>query len=156
MGGKNCDLFYFQVVPAVMKMIQSKQWTEIFDQIPRLSWHRLLWWSDTQLFTKIGAPRSSLQSCSWWWAKPWWWWRDGDNDDEGCSLYQKTSFQFHKNRDCKKIDFNTVLKQDGVPPSKFIVRNPCRPPATTTCHHHCFNRHHCGQIFKEISYILSF
>ena len=47
-----------------------------------------------------------------------------------------------------KIQTMSVLKQDGAPPSKFIVRNPCRPPATTTCHHHCFNRHHCGHFFK--------
>lgn len=118
MGGKNCDLFYFQVVPAVMKMIPSKQWTEIFDQIPGLSWHRLLWWSDTQLFTKIGAPRSSLQSCSWWWAKPWWWCRGGDNDDEGCSLYQ-TSFHFHNNPDCKKNRFQHCFKAAWRSPIKI-------------------------------------
>ena len=31
----------------------------------------------------------------------------------------------------------SVQKQDGVPLSKFIVRNPCRTPASTCHRHHC-------------------
>ena len=144
-----------------MKMIQSKQWTEIFDQIPGLSWHRLLWWSDTQLFTKIGLPRSSLQSCSWWWAKPWWWWEDGDNDDKGCSLYQ-TSFHFHKNRDCKRNRFQHCFKAGWRSPIKIHCEKSLSTTSNTTCHHHCFNHincchcHHRGHLFKKMSYILSF
>ena len=40
-----------------------------------------------------------------------------------------------------KIQTMSVFKQDGAPPSKFIVRNLCRPP-TTTCHHHRPPPHH--------------